>query len=198
MTAFGVDDIRDRVSYSGRTDRAIATELLKVHSLEPSPENVERLRAEYLSHLPMALKKLPGTILPGILPAIERLRSHEAFAIGLLTGNVRAGAEIKLRHFGLWDHFAFGGFSDGLSERDDVARHAVTVVTDHLKRAVNPSDIWVIGDTPLDVQCARAIGANVIAVGTGWHPMKELEASKPDRLYRDFTEASELFEEWGV
>lgn len=196
-TAFGVTDIRDRVSYSGRTDVAITTELLKVHALDPSPQNVATLKAAYLTHLPRALQKLPGTVLPGIAEALERLRQNNV-AVGLLTGNIRAGAEIKLRHFGLWEQFPFGGFADDLLERDDVARRALGHATAHVGASLDPANVWVIGDTPLDVQCARAIGAKVIAVGTGWHPMHELSASNPDHLFHDFTEAQALFDEWGL
>jgi phosphoglycolate phosphatase-like HAD superfamily hydrolase len=197
QTAFGVTDIRDRVSYSGRTDVAITTELLTLHGLDPSPQNLATLQAEYLAHLPTALQKLPGTVLPGIVEGLRRLQANRV-AVGLLTGNIAAGAEIKLRHFGLWEHFPFGGFADGLRERDDVARRAFEVAMAHVRQSLDPANVWVIGDTPLDVQCARAIGAKVVAVGTGWHPMHELAAAKPDRLYRDFTEASELFDEWGL
>lgn len=198
QTAFAVTHIRDRVSYSGRTDPAITTELLTLHELDPSPTNLDRLRQEYLLHLPTALRKRPGEVLPGIRNTLEQLQRRPDITLGLLTGNIEAGATIKLTHFGIREFFAFGAFADGLTERDDVARRAWTLTQQHLQTSIDPNDVWVIGDTPMDVQCARAIGAKVIAVGTGWHPMAELEACRPDRLYRDFTEARELFESWGI
>ena len=194
-TAFGVTEIHDRVLYSGRTDPGISRELLALHGLEPSDSNVERLKAAYLSHLPTMLRRLGGTVLPGIAEALKRER--QGAVVGLLTGNIRAGAEVKLRHFGLWDHFPFGGFADGLEDRDDVARQALSEAERHVGRSIDPCDVWVIGDTPLDVKCARAIGAKAVVVQTGWHHRDELVACGPDHLLPDFTHAGELLTQWG-
>jgi phosphoglycolate phosphatase-like HAD superfamily hydrolase len=141
------------------------------------------------------LRRRGGTVLPGIAEALRRER--QGAAVGLLTGNIRAGAEAKLRHFGLWDHFPFGGFADGLEDRDDVARRALAEAERHLGRSIDPNDVWVIGDTPLDVKCARAIGAKAVVVQTGWHRRDELAACCPDHLLPDFTHAGELLTEWG-
>src|SRR5207248_2087626 len=99
---------------------------------------------------------------------------------GLLTGNTRAGAQRKLAHFGLWDYFPFGGFGDDHLDRDDVARMALAEAESHLGAAVDPASVWVIGDTPLDVRCAKAVGANAVAVATGWHALEELHATGAD------------------
>jgi phosphoglycolate phosphatase len=195
QSAFGVTEILDRVPYSGRTDTGICRDLLATHDLEPSDANVERLKAAYLAHLPGSLRRKGGTILPGIAEALKRERPGAT--VGLLTGNIRAGAEIKLRHFGLWDYFPFGGFSDGLDDRDDVARRALNEAARHVGRTIDPQDVWVIGDTPLDVKCARAIGAKAVVVQTGWHCRDELVACGPDHLLPDFTHAGELLTQWG-
>ena len=127
---------------------------------------------------------------------LEKLRASPDVVLGLLTGNIRRGAQHKLGHFGLWDYFACGGFGDEHYDRDDVARFAMTVVSSHLGRDVNTADVWVIGDTPLDVQCARAIGAKVVAVATGWHPEKELARHNPDYLLTDFSNPEDLLRVW--
>ena len=194
-TAFGVPEVIDRVSYAGRTDPGIAHDLLTLHGIEPTPENLQNLQTEYLGHLPKALGQRPGEVLPGVAEALRRERREAA--VGLLTGNVEAGAEIKLRHFGLWDYFRFGGFGDGLTDRDDVARRALAEARTHVGRAVDPRDVWVIGDTPLDVKCARAIGANAVIVATGWHTHAELLAAEPDHFLPDFTHAGDLLTQWG-
>jgi phosphoglycolate phosphatase-like HAD superfamily hydrolase len=194
-TAFGVREIRGRVAYSGRTDPGIARELLALHDIEPTDANVEHLKVAYLEHLPEMLTRIRGTVLPGIEDALGRER--RAAVVGLLTGNIRAGAEIKLRHYGLWRHFPFGGFADGLIDRDDVARRALNEASAYIGRPVNPADVWVVGDTPLDVRCARAIGAKAVVVATGWHHRDELAAAGPDHLLPDFTHAGELLAEWG-
>jgi phosphoglycolate phosphatase len=194
-TAFGVREIRDGIPYSGRTDPGIARELLTIHDIEPTPANVDRLKSEYLAHLPAKLKRIRGTVLPGIEDALRRERCGAV--VGLLTGNIRAGAQIKLRHYGLWDYFPFGGFADDLTDRDEVARRALAEAEVHVGRPVVSSDVWVIGDTPLDVQCARAIGAKAVVVATGWHEREELIACNPDHLLPDFTHAGELLTQWG-
>ncbi len=174
------------VQYSGRTDRAITRDLLQLHGLDDSPANVNRLLTAYLQRLPACLASHAGRILPGIDALLRHLHGRGDVALGLLTGNVRAGARLKLGHYGLFDYFAFGGFGDEHYDRDDVAREALAAVHSHCRNGVVCDRVWVVGDTPLDVQCARAIGVRVAAVATGWHPWEELKAARPDLLLRDF------------
>src|SRR5437868_6501929 len=103
-TAFTEDfqlGLRLQVPYSGRTDRAIVHELFQAHGVAATPANLDRLLAGYLERLPDCLRRMKGKVLPGILELLVRLRQHERVAVGLLTGNVRAGAKVKLGHFGL-------------------------------------------------------------------------------------------------
>jgi phosphoglycolate phosphatase-like HAD superfamily hydrolase len=189
---FGIHDDLARVEISGRTDRAIIRDLLHAHGIAETPESCSRLFECYLRHLPHFLRERASRILPGIAALLDVLRLREDVAIGLLTGNLRAGARVKLGHFGLFDHFAFGGFGDHHYDRDDVAREALGEVHQHLGRPVAPEKIWVIGDTPLDVRCALAIGARAVAVATGWHSAAELEAHRPDLLLTDLSDPGPL------
>ena len=193
---FGVTECR-HVAYSGRTDRAICRDLLQLHEHEDSPENCRRLVAGYLKRLPAALAKHRGGVLPGIAALLEQLRAQERVALGLLTGNLREGARLKLGHYGLYEHFAFGGFGDHHLDRDEVAREALAAARAHLRGGVPAERTWVIGDTPLDVRCARAIGARVAAVATGWHALEELEAARPDLLLTDLSDPRPLLERLG-
>lgn len=196
--AFGVKEIFDTVAYSGRTDVAIVGDLLLAHDLPATDENRAKLRDAYLDELPGYLKSAGGEILPGIPAILDRLQRCEDIVQGLLTGNVRRGARVKLDHFGLWDFFGPGGFGDHYTDRNDVAREALAAAMTHLGRPVTGSEIWVIGDTPHDISCARAIGARVLAVATGWHPLAELESCRPDALFADLADtdrAIELFQE---
>ncbi len=194
--AFGLTEIDDSVPYSGRTDRAIGRDLLTVHNIEPTSANQQKLQAAYLANLPPSLAKLGGTVCPGISELLAALQPRTDAVLGLLTGNVRAGARHKLGHFGLWDHFACGGFGDDHFDRDDVARMALAEVRSHLNREVDPTDVWVIGDTPLDVSCARAIGAKVIAVATGWHSHAELTTCHADFTFHDLSDHASLLSVW--
>jgi phosphoglycolate phosphatase-like HAD superfamily hydrolase len=196
QAAFGIPDLHDVVPYSGRTDRAIGRDLLTVHGIEPTLANQVRLQDAYLSHLPQSLRTHGGITCPGIVELLPRLEGQTGVLLGLLTGNVRSGAKHKLGHFGLWDYFVCGGFGDEHFERDDVARMAITEVRAHLRRDFDLADVWVIGDTPLDVRCARAIGARAVAVATGWHPLEELAEHAPDVLLSDLSNPDELLRLW--
>ena len=197
VAAFGVPELRDEVPYSGRTDVAICRDLLRVHGIDPTPENQHKLREAYLAKLPYSLKAKGGEVCPGVPELLAAVAGRPGVVLGLLTGNVRNGARLKLGHFGLWDFFACGGFGDEHHDRDDVARSALVSVREHLGGAVNPTDVWVIGDTPLDVSCARAIGANAVAVATGWHPIDELAGCAPDLIFDDLSDHARLLAVWG-
>ena len=196
--AFGVTEIKDGVPYSGRTDRAIGRDLLAVHGLEVTPANVTTLTDTYLAELPRQLAALGGEVCPGVREVLDATRGRPDVTLGLLTGNVRRGAATKLSHFGLWDHFPVGGFGDDHFDRDDVARTAVRSVETHLGRTIDPAAVWVIGDTPLDISCARAVGAKVLAVATGWHPHAELADHRPDLLLTDLSDVPGVLRAWGL
>jgi phosphoglycolate phosphatase len=190
---FGIA-LRVQIPYSGRTDRAIGRDLLRLHDVDPSDENWHKLLVRYLARLPDSLNTHQGRVLPGILALLEKLQQRDDVALGLLTGNIRAGARVKLGHYGLFEHFAFGGFGDYHFDRDDVAREALIAVQAHLHPRHPTERIWVIGDTPLDVQCARAIGAKVAAVATGVHTVEQLRATAPDVTLADLADASPFLE----
>ena len=104
---------------------------------------------------------------------------------GLLTGNIRLGAEIKLRHFDLWKEFETGAFADDHEDRDQIAAVAHRRGSRVLRENLRGEQVLVIGDTPLDIRCARAIGAKVLAVATGGHPLAELKEHRPDWAVAD-------------
>lgn len=193
---FGLAELRGKVEFSGRTDRAIGHDLLRLHGFEASPENWRRLLSAYLRLLPEALPRHQGQVLPGVIELLEHLRGREGVAIGLLTGNVREGARLKLSHYGIEHHFRFGGFGDEHFDRDDVARATLEALRGRLDGELSLDRIWVIGDTPLDVRCARCIGVRVAAVATGWHSRDELAASGPDLLLEDLSDPSPLLRAW--
>jgi phosphoglycolate phosphatase-like HAD superfamily hydrolase len=184
---FGVDNPA-KVPFSGRTDRGIGTSLFEQHAIADSSENWRRLRDGYLARLPVHLAQRDGRVLDGVLRLLEQLQSREAVAIGLLTGNLRDGARIKLSHFGLFEHFQFGGFGDEHRSRDGVAEAALAAAKQHVNSAFDPARVWVIGDTPLDISCARAIDARVLAVATGLHPFAELADLQPDLLLENLSD----------
>ncbi len=139
------------------------------------------------AHLVATLAELEGCVLPGVTPLLDALAKRDDVRLGLLTGNFRRGAELKLSHYQLDRHFRFGGFGDDHYHRDDVARAAVDEATAALV-SVSGARLWVVGDTPADVQCGRAIGAGVVAVATGIFTRDELAATSPDHLFDDLAQ----------
>lgn len=195
---FELGELRANVTMSGRTDRWIASDLFRGHGLADSNENWHRLQAAYLKMLPEALIARPGRILPGVMELIAKITTLPHLAVGLLTGNMEAGARGKLGHFAMYHHFAFGAFGDHHLDRDSVAREALAIVRHRIAADFPAANIWVIGDTPLDIQCARAIGAKAVAVATGVHSTADLAPGTPDLLAEDLSQIPELLEHWGA
>ncbi|GDY08768.1 MAG: HAD family hydrolase [Planctomycetota bacterium] len=195
--AFGVTAPTDGIPTAGRTDRGIGRDLIRFHELEESDSTHARLQETYLKVLPEELARRQGTVYPGVRELLARLSDRDDVRLGLLTGNYREAAWQKLRHFGLAEHFAFGGFGDDHADRDDVARQALMVASEHhAPQTINHEKLWVIGDTPADVRCGRAIGAKVIAVATGMYSIEELRPSAPDHLFADFADVESVLSLW--
>jgi phosphoglycolate phosphatase-like HAD superfamily hydrolase len=184
---FGVTSVAD-VPTSGRTDRGIVCDVFGRHEIPHTAANWRRFCSAYVERLPASLAERRGAVLPGVADLLERLVERADVAVGLLTGNLVEGARVKLGHFGLDHFFAFGAYGDEHLDRDDVAREALRLVQRQFESRVATTDIWVIGDTPLDVKCARAIGARCIAVTTGFYGREELEAARPDLLLGSLNE----------
>lgn len=185
-SVFGVTAPTEGIDAAGRTDFAITGDLLVYHGLEDSAENRQRFLDSYLSFLPEELAARDGLVLPGIPEILDSLASRSTVHLGLLTGNLQKGAAVKLAHYQMADHFLFGGFGDEHHSRDDVARAAAADAQEKLRR--RPDSTWVIGDTPADIQCGRAIGATVVAVATGVYSAEALSEAEPDYLFEDFSD----------
>jgi phosphoglycolate phosphatase-like HAD superfamily hydrolase len=188
-TQFGVPDGTARLSFAGRTDRSIVREFFRLHDIDPVEANFRRFFEAYVFILDELMRASRGEVLPGVRPMLRALRALEpAPVIGLLTGNIRLGAEIKLRHHGLWEEFEMGGFADDAEDRNRIAAVARERGERVAGREFLGEEIVVIGDTPLDVACARAIGARVLAVATGIFTASQLSSHHPDWLVSDLAE----------
>ena len=110
--------------------------------------------------------------------------------LGLLTGNIQLGAEIKLRHFGLCELFQFGGFANDHEDRNHIALAALERARRVMGNNLQPQEIVVVGDTPFDVRCGKFIGAKTLAVATGGAKLAELKKCDADWTVEDLTQIS--------
>jgi phosphoglycolate phosphatase len=180
-TEFGAVDGFERLKFAGRTDISLLREFFGFHQIDATQENFQRFFERYVFWLDHILSHSRSRLCPGVWEFIRGLQAApQPPLLGLLTGNIRLGAEIKLRHFHLWDVFQTGAFADDHEERDHLAAIARNRGNRILRENLRGDQVLVIGDTPLDIRCARAIGAKTLAVATGSHPLEELKQFRPE------------------
>ncbi len=187
---FGVVEDLQGVSLAGSTDANIAVQLLRRHGLDPEPENIAALLDEYLTRLPSRMTERNGFLMPGIISLLEELHTKPEAVLGLLTGNVERGAKIKLTHYGVWHFFEFGAYADDHHDRNELGKFAQARALAKHGEEFPPERIYVIGDTPRDIECGRAIGAQTVAIATGQYSVEELSVYKPDHLFEDFSDTA--------
>lgn len=183
---FGVSEDLSNIVIAGNTDSGIGREILTKHGIPVSEGTLNRLLGGYLARLADQLKVNPGRVLPGVVELLERL-VHAGVGVGLLTGNLRRGAELKLGAHGVKRFFEFGAFGDDDFDRNNLGPIALERARAWYKTGFSPGETYVIGDTPRDVACARAFGARAVAVATGQYSSEELAATQPDFLFADLS-----------
>lgn len=191
--AAGREVVSDGTSFVGKTDPQIARELLTRHgvdgaALEPAIALTVRL---YLRYFERDLPKARGArLLPGVAALLDELAHRPGCHVALLTGNVEAGARLKLGHFGITDRFDFGMSAFGSDDPDRYRLPAVALrrASARLGRPVEGRQLVIIGDSEHDVLCGRSVGATSVAVATGWTSAEVLRRHGPDHLLADFTD----------
>ena len=154
---------------AGSTDSGIVMDMHEHFGVDGSEDQVERFYTAYLERLEWNLAHggFDGRVLPGVVALLESLAGDESVAVGLLTGNIAGGASAKMRHFGLDHHFPFGAFGDDHHDRNELGPVALERASGHAGREFSAEGTLVIGDTPKDIRCAKAMGARCLAVATG-------------------------------
>lgn len=195
---YGRSDAMDGVSFAGRTDRAIVLDVFRPWMPHAAEADVFALREVYCERLVEEIRKPvkdPSGILPGVSRMLASLAKRPDIAVGLLTGNFERSAAIKLGHFGLGPEFRFGAFGDHHVDR----RRLVPIALEAAKAAgyaiPRSSRVILIGDTPLDVDCAHANGVSVVGVATGGYDRAALEQAGA-HLTLDTLEDVDAFDRW--
>jgi phosphoglycolate phosphatase len=191
--SFAIDGSLEDIEFSGRTDRWIMRRIFAKFDLPATEENFARYFNHYLAVLPAELAHPGARVLPGVTAVLAAAALRGDIAQGLLTGNIRRGAEIKLGFHGLWTHFPFGAFADDSEQRNELGPHALRRAREHAGVEFAGERVWVIGDTPHDIACGRAIGARTLALATGLHSAEALAAHQPSAVLADLADAAEFW-----
>jgi phosphoglycolate phosphatase-like HAD superfamily hydrolase len=169
----------------GATDAGVIRQLFSACHIEITAANRQRFIEAYLKRLRAGLAQPAGTKAPCALPGVEVLlkslaRQPGNFVIGLLTGNLEEGAFTKLRHFALDTFFRFGAYGLDREQRIELGPVALERALAITGRRFAGEEAVIIGDTPRDVECAKAFGARCLAVTTGGYSAAEMEPYAPD------------------
>ena len=190
---YGTAGELEHYDFRGKTDPRIVFDLMRGAGI--AADAIERGLSACFDAYTRELERQIGdgsrvVVLPGIAEVVRALSTRDDALVGLLTGNIEAGARVKLRSTGLFPLFRVGAYGS-----DSMDRRKLPAIACERARAVVGRDfpfdrVTIIGDTPLDVDCARACGAVAVAVATGFHPHAELAACAPDLLFTDFSDVS--------
>jgi phosphoglycolate phosphatase len=187
------------IPVAGRTDRIILTDVVTRAGHDVHDGLLEQLRDRYIANLRAEIER-PGrlqsfeslgarggikSVMPGIRELLGILEQRDDVFLGLLTGNFKEGARIKLEHFDLWRYFRCGAFGDDAADRNELVPYAVDRARQFGLDDIDPADILVVGDTPHDVACARAVGAVPVGVATGGFTAQQLRDSGADIVYEN-------------
>jgi phosphoglycolate phosphatase-like HAD superfamily hydrolase len=178
------------VRIAGLTDYQIAMKTFETLGIDASEPFIRRFVDRYGELLPESLPRKQGKVMPNVREILDSLSQRNDVRSYLLTGNTRAGAHAKLTHYDLLQYFPGGGFADDPGDRASIAYRALDVA----KSAGNVDEdrLFVIGDTPHDIECAKAIRARTIAVATGGYSREELDACHPWRAFDELPAVDEF------
>ena len=188
--AFGRTGDLDRYDFAGRTDDGIVFDLMTGSGLSEDRviEVLPRFRDHYLAGLERDLDHRLMELLPGVEEVLQRLVKRQDVLIGLLTGNWEVCARSKLSHFDLNRFFGFGAFGDGHRSRLELPPVALRRAR-KCASAVSRARTVIVGDSVLDVRCARAHGIASLAVATGFAPACDLERAGAEWVIPDLRQA---------
>lgn len=182
---FGTRAAPEGFSFAGKTDPQIARELLAHLGLDDGEieTRLPALWAAYIPNLERELEAAETTRLPGVLPLLEELEASGRAVPGLLTGNIRQGARLKLQAAEIGpDRFVVGAFGSDHGHRPELPAVAVRRAEERTGRRFSGKSVVIIGDTPHDIACGAHLGVRTIAVATGSYPLEALAEHGPDHL----------------
>jgi len=178
----GVQNAMDGIRADGKTDPLILREMYNKHlGRDFMADEAEKIYKEYIIFLREEITKTASfTIINGIENTLESVSEKVDVILGIASGNIEEGAQIKLRHSGLESYFKFGAFGSDSENREVLIRIAIQRGSKLYNEGRNYSEVFVIGDTPMDIIHGQAAGAKVLSVATGSYSLGELRKYNPD------------------
>ena len=189
----GALNFLDGIPCAGRTDWIILHDALTKAGHDLDEDLFARMRDAHIRYLAEEMEH-PGdgvkAVMPGIRQLLPALQSRDDVFLGLLTGNFEEAARIKLGHFDLWNYFRCGAFGDDAPDRNALVPFAVDRARVYGLGSFDYADVVVIGDTPHDVACAVAVGAQPVAVATGGFTVEQLRATGAPIVLKDLSDTA--------
>jgi phosphoglycolate phosphatase len=192
---YGLPATLDGVPLAGMLDSQIARLALSRQGLsdEEIDADLARMIETMGEHYAEAIAEQSRVerVLPGVVEVAERLRADH-YALGVLTGNARSVAHVKLAAAGILQYFAFGAFGDSARERGHLVQVAWSEAESRFDRRFTPRQTLLIGDTPRDIEAAKANQARVLAVATGRFSVEQLSEHEPDAVVADLRDVDDV------
>lgn len=191
---YGVEDAFTKAGIGHAMDAVILNRIMESNRLDKG--GLERVKEEYIAALDSILSRNPNKrVLPGVAELLAHIDGSEDSFNALLTSNLRIGAETKLKSVGLDQFFRVGGFGDEYGEKWDAALKGIREAEDYFNVTFEKKNIYIIGDSIYDIECARKIEAVSVGVATGWADYEMLKSKKPDYLYEDLSDWKRFIKE---
>ena len=182
----------DNYPTAGKTDLLIMRDLLERNGISAKGVELENLSRTYLQSLRATVPSDPGLVLPGVTRLLERLTRRTDLYLGLGTGNLEEAAWIKLRFHGLDEYFQTGGFGSDALRRSDLIREGIRKASRHFK--IRFQKVVIIGDTPSDIEAAKANHAASIAIASGPYSMEELRKAGATEVLPDLRDCEQFLQ----
>lgn len=183
---YGITEGFKHIDMSGMLDINILNLAYEAHGLKG--REPEEYFSKYYECLREESEKLDGPIYaPGIIQLLDTLDKDPRFHNVLGTGNVEGAARIKLSVHDMNKYFPVGGYGNEARERWQVIEKAAAKSREYFGKVFDKDNIYVIGDTPKDIECAKILGTRCIAVATGGYPVETLLKHGADFVFEDFT-----------
>ena len=198
----GIENAFAGFHFQGKVDPAIFREALHLHKLRVADEDdeIKLMLSMYENFIAEEMpKSTQAQLMPGVREFLAKLHDNPDVSLGLLTGNVYGGAKAKLSHFDLWRYFPFGAFGSDHEVREALVPIALERASAYLGKNLEPGkDVFIIGDTDRDIECAQANNCTAVGVATLGFSVEQLQSLGADFVFSDLSDADEVMRTLGV